>query len=207
MVVHLRMTGKLLVTPPKMIEEKHTHVIMSLSNNQQLRYIDSRSFGRFWLIKKDEEDTFTGMSKLGIEPFDPKLNADYLKSKIGKRSKPIKEMLHDQSIVAGIGNIYSDEILFYCCIYPAKLCKDLNDDEWRKLAEGIPYIMNWGLEIDKTTPERFLSERNEGYTKIELLKAYGHEGKPCPNCGTKLKRIIIYGRSSCYCSNCQRETI
>lgn len=205
MVVHLRMTGKLLVTPREMLVEKHTHVIILLSNNKELRYLDTRSFGRFWLIKKDEEDIFTGMNKLGIEPFDFKLNADYLKDKIGKRNKPIKEMLHDQSIVTGIGNIYSDEILFYSRIYPAKRCKDLNDEEWRKIAEAIPIIINWGLEIDKTTPERFLSERNEGYTKIEYLKAYGHEGEPCPNCGTIFKRIIIYGRSSCYCSNCQKE--
>ena len=93
-VFHLRMTGLPLVTPTDYPLAKHTHLILNLSNGNQFRYEDQRRFGRFWYIRADEQDTFTGLNKLGIEPDDPALTADYLKSKLAKRKKPIKEMLH-----------------------------------------------------------------------------------------------------------------
>ena len=107
-ILHLRMTGCLLVTPTDYPQEKHTHVIFHLDNGTELRFSDTRRFGRFWLIRKDEADTYSGIDKLGLEPFDDSLTGAYLQSRLGKRKKTVKERLLDQSIVAGIGNIYSD---------------------------------------------------------------------------------------------------
>ena len=111
-ILHLRMTGGLLFTPKNYPEEKYTHLIFHFDQGQKLLFSDMRRFGRFWFLKKEEKDTFSGIAKLGIEPFDPKLSADYLKTYLGTRKKAIKTCLLDQSIIAGIGNIYSDEILF-----------------------------------------------------------------------------------------------
>lgn len=106
------MTGCLLAAPPDHPMEKHTHMILRLDSGTELHFSDTRRFGRFWLIQNGEEDTYSGIGKLGLEPFDQKIGAEYLQDKLGRRKKAIKECLLDQSVIAGIGNIYSDEILF-----------------------------------------------------------------------------------------------
>ena len=107
-VLHLRMTGGLLLAPAQCPEEKYTHVVFSLDNGTELRFSDMRRFGRFWLLREEETDTCTGMDKLGLDPLAPACNAEYLSSHLSKRRKAIKECLLEQTIIAGIGNIYSD---------------------------------------------------------------------------------------------------
>ena len=97
-----------------------------------------RRFGRFWLLREEENDTCTGMDKLGLDPLTPACNAEYLSSHLSKRRKAIKECLLEQTIIAGIGNIYSDEILFTAGIYPARPANSLMQTEWERLAEVIP---------------------------------------------------------------------
>ena len=128
--LHLRMTGQLTVVPESEPVEKHTHLIFHLSGGSQLRYIDTHRFGRFWLLRKGEADTVTGQNKLGLEPTDPAITGEYLKTLLGKRKKTVKEMLLDQAVIAGIGNIYSDEILFAAKIYPGTACRILNEYDW-----------------------------------------------------------------------------
>ncbi|RUT50552.1 bifunctional DNA-formamidopyrimidine glycosylase/DNA-(apurinic or apyrimidinic site) lyase [Campylobacter fetus] len=204
-VVHLRMTGQFLVTLPDYEEEKHTHLILNLSGGNQIRYIDVRRFGRFWYLKKDENDTVTGQDKLGVEPLDDTLTAGYLKAKLEKRKKAIKEMLHDQSIVAGIGNIYSDEILSAAGIYPEEKCADLTDGDWEILAEKIKEIIAWGINTNEMTPEEYLTGKGKEYSNIPNLRVYGREGLSCRKCGSTIERIVIGGRSSCYCPKCQKK--
>ena len=156
LVLHLRMTGQMLVTPADYQEEKHTHLKAELSDGKQIRYIDIRRFGRFWLLGKDQADTVTGMDKLGIEPDDKLLTANFLIEKLNKRKKAIKEMLHDQTIIAGIGNIYSDEILHAARIYPEKSCNALTNAEWKRLAEQIPKVLS--CRQGKGVPQHTVSE-------------------------------------------------
>ena len=202
--LHLRMTGQLLVMPKGEPPEKHTHLILSLSDSNQLRYIDVRRFGRFWYFQKGETDTLTGQDALGPEPTDPILAADYLKSKLGRRKKTIKEMLHDQTVAAGIGNIYSDEILFVAGIYPGAKCDALSDADWERLASAIPEVILWGIDADQMTPEEYLRGKGKEYRNAEHLRVYGRAGQPCPACGEALCRKVIGGRSSTYCPNCQK---
>lgn len=207
MVLHLRMTGQLLVTPTDYPEEMHTHLIAQLSGGCQVRYIDVRRFGRFWYLKSGEEDHVTGQDKLGLEPLDEMLTSDYLKAKIGKRKKPIKEMLHDQSVIAGIGNIYSDEILNAAGIYPEEKCMDLEADDWVKLTENIKKVIRWGIETNEMTSEEYLAGKGKEYRNIPNLRVYGRAGQPCHKCESVIERLVIGGRSSCYCPACQRKKI
>ncbi|MBQ3378683.1 MAG: bifunctional DNA-formamidopyrimidine glycosylase/DNA-(apurinic or apyrimidinic site) lyase [Clostridia bacterium] len=201
--LHLRMTGQLLVTPPDYPEEKHTHLIINLLDGKQIRYIDVRRFGRLWYIKNGEDVSVTGIDKLGLEPDDERLTADFLKAKLNKKKKPIKDMLHDQTIIAGIGNIYSDEILFASRIYPKKKCYDLTDAEWEILAETIPKTVVYYTEKNAITPEEYLNGKGKEYRNTPFLKAYGHAGESCPQCGTLFAKITVGGRSSTYCPLCQ----
>lgn len=205
MILHLRMTGQLLITPRDYPKEKHTHLILDLSGEQQLRYIDVRRFGRFWLFEKDEKDDYTGMDRLGPEPDDPGITAAYLMKKLSGTNKPIKEALHDQSIITGIGNIYSDEILFAARINPQTRCSDLDTNDWQRLSEEIPAVIRWGIDANRMTPEEYLAGKGKEYRNTSGLKVYGRAGSPCIVCGNLLKKTVIGGRSSCWCSNCQRE--
>ena len=204
-IIHLRMTGCLLVTPPGFPEEKHTHVVIILSDGREIRFSDTRRFGRLWLIRNGEEDTYSGIMKLGPEPFSPEFSGSYLRKKLGRSSRSIKEGIMDQSVTAGIGNIYSDEILFHAGIHPARKCSSLTDDEWNTLAKTIPERLSFFIETNRITADEYLETGGKEYRNTPFIKIYGHEGKPCPICSTPLERRAIGGRSSTYCLVCQRE--
>ena len=205
LVLHLRMTGQLLVTPSDYPMENHTHLIFNLSNGGQIRYIDVRRLGRFWLFDKNEIDDKSGQEKLGIEPLDDKLTASYLFARLGERKRPIKEILNEQSVIAGIGNIYSDEILYAAGIYPGKKCSDLSDKEWERLVLKIKEILNNSIETNRMSPQEYLEGKGKEYRNMPDLKVYGQKGKTCKNCGFIIEKIVIGGRSSCYCPRCQKK--
>ena len=205
LVLHLRMTGQLLVTPSDYPMENHTHLIFNLSNGSQIRYIDVRRLGRFWLFNKNEIDDKSGQGKLGIEPLDEKLTASYLVARLGERKRPIKEILNEQSVIAGIGNIYSDEILYAAGIYPGKKCSDLSDKEWERLVLKIKEIVNNSIETNRMSPQEYLEGKGKEYRNMPDLRVYGQKGKACKNCGFIIEKIVIGGRSSCYCPCCQKK--
>lgn len=204
-ILHLRMTGCLLLTPSDLPEEKHTHLIFRLSAGKELRFTDIRRFGRFWLLQKGEEDPYSGLEDLGREPFDPAFTADYLRSRLGSRKKAVKECLMDQNVIAGIGNIYADEILFAAQIHPARPAGSLSGGEWERLARIIPGKLSFFIEKNEMTPEEYLETKGQDYRNGPFLQVYGKEGQPCPVCGESLRRRVIGGRGSTFCPNCQRE--
>ncbi len=204
-VLHLRMTGGLLLAPAQCPEEKYTHVVFSLDNGTELRFSDMRRFGRFWLLREEETDTCTGMDKLGLDPLAPACNAEYLSSHLSKRRKAIKECLLEQTIIAGIGNIYSDEILFTAGIYPARPANSLKQTEWERLAEAIPERIAYFIEKNAITAEEYLETKGRDYRNTPFLQVYGHGGSPCPKCRETLCRMVIGGRSSVYCPVCQKD--
>lgn len=202
-ILHLRMTGCLLLAPAEMPEEKHTHLVLELGGGRELRFSDTRRFGRFWLLQDGESDTYTGIAKLGKEPFDADFSADYLRTRLGKRKKAVKECLMDQAVVAGIGNIYADEILFAARIAPVRAASSLTGGEWVRLAAAIPERLAYFIEKNAITPEEYLKTKGQDYRNTPFLQVYGHEGEPCPICGTPLRRVVLGGRSSTYCPACQ----
>lgn len=220
-ILHLRMTGCLLLTPADYPEEKHTHIILSLKNCTEkehfpkqnsrkeksvleLRFSDMRRFGRFWLIGKDETDTYSGIHKLGIEPLTEMVTSEYLHTHFDKRKKTVKECLLDQSVIAGIGNIYSDEILFTAGIHPARPANSLDRKEWEMLAAVIPERISYYIETNKISAEEYLQTKGQDYRNTPFLQVYGHAGSPCPKCRETLCRMVIGGRSSVYCPACQK---
>ena len=180
------MTGCLLVTPADYREEKHTHIIFRLNNGKELRFSDTHRFGRFWLIQKSEADTYSGIEKLGKEPLAPDFTAEYLSARLGRRKKTIKECLLEQSVIAGIGNIYSDEILFAAKICPTRPANSLTAEEWKCLAKVIPERLSFFIQKNEISQEEYLETKGQDYRNTPFLQAYGHEGEPCPNCGENL---------------------
>lgn len=205
MVLHLRMTGRLLAVPPEFPADKHERAVFSLSGHMELRFADMRRFGRFWLLQEGEADC-TGMDRLGPEPFDAALTGERLQARLGASRRAVKTCLLDQSVVAGIGNIYSDEILFAARIRPTRPACSLSRSEWNLLAETIPAVMKFHVESCRVPAEEFMRGSGKEYRNTPLLKIYGHGGEPCPVCGTPMLRAVVGGRSSVFCPSCQKRS-
>lgn len=203
-VLHLRMTGNLLLAPRGWPEEKHTHLVFILGDGSELRYSDVRRFGRFWLLRAGEMDDFTGAQKLGLEPFDKALTAKYLQNAFAKSKRAVKDCLLDQSVIAGIGNIYSDEILFAGKIRPDRTAESLARTEWARLARLIPERLSYFLEKNAISAEDYLIGKGEDYRNTPYLQVYGHAGERCPVCGETLQKTVVAGRGSVYCPKCQK---
>ena len=201
-VLHLRMTGQLLAVPADFPEEKHTHLVFYLDDGRELRFADTRRFGRFWFLKPGEEDQVTGIESLGPEPLERDFSAKYLEEQLNRKKRPVKQALLAQGIVAGIGNIYSDEILFAAGVAPLRRCDTLMDAEWGKVAAAARDVIRKAIEDNRMTEEEYLDGKGKRYKNYEFF-VYGRAGQPCKRCGTELKQVMIGGRSSVYCPKCQ----
>lgn len=207
LVAHLRMTGRLLCTPGDHPLKPHTHVIFRLDNDMELRFSDTRRFGGLWLLAAGEPDTFTGMARLGVEPLGASFSAAYLKNKLGRRRVAVKCALLDQSVVAGLGNIYVDETLFRARIHPARLCCTLADAEWQAVADAVPPVLEAAIANNGTTFHDFLDGEGREGQNMPLLDAYGRAGQPCRRCGARMEKTRINGRGTCFCPNCQQAAV
>ena len=201
LVLHLRMTGCLTVEDMTAPQEKHTHLVLTFDDGKELRYEDTRRFGRFWYIEKGVEDTFSGIDKLGVEPDE--LSFDYLKSNFSRSGKTVKELLLDQNIIAGVGNIYSDEICFRAKILPEKKGKDLSNEDLSRLCVAIPEAITYFVEKNQISFEDYLRTKGKTYRNTPFLQVYGRSKQPCPICKTLLVGNTIGGRSCVYCPKCQ----
>ena len=204
LVVHLRMTGRLLLVPAGEAPEAYTRAVFALDDGQELRFADMRRFGRLWLLRAGEEDAFTGLAKLGPEPDSPACSAAYLRAACARSRRAVKTCLLDQGIVAGIGNIYSDEILHAARIRPDRTACSLDRPEWDRLASCVREVMCFFTEKNIVTAEEYRRTAGKEYRNTPWLRVYGHAGEPCQRCQTPLVRTTIGGRSSVYCPQCQR---
>ena len=180
---------------------KHEHVIFYFENFN-LRYQDTRKFGRMYLYKKDEIYNKKPLNELGLEPWNSNLNEDYLKEKYKKIKKPIKEVLLDQSIIVGIGNIYADEILFLSKINPYKKPNELTNEELKNIIINTRHVLEAAIKKGGTTIRTYTSSEGvHGRFQQDLLV---HSQKECKTCNSPLKIEKIGGRTTYYCPKCQK---
>jgi len=209
--VHLRMTGKLLWGDSALSVHKHTRVRIYFEGDRELRFDDQRTFGQMWLIPvgSKPEEAIAGVKKLGMEPFDPNFSSKYLQSKLVKNgektvgNRPIKNSLLDQTIVAGIGNIYADESLFLSGIHPQLTSNQLTESQLVKLAQAIPQVLSDGIAHGGTTFSDFVDIAGEKGNYINSAWVFRRTGKACKVCGVTIERIKLGGRSTHFCPNCQ----
>ena len=206
LVVHLRMTGYF-----KFIEEsthpcKHTRIRFFDENNNELRYVDVRSFGQMWWINKDLSlnKIIKGLGSLGPEPFSKEFDENYLKKVILNRTKSIKAILLDQTIVAGIGNIYADESLYSAGISPFREARTIKKNELIKLKESIVTVLKKSIGSGGTTFSDFRDLEGENGNFGLQTNVYRRTGKECRKCGNLIERQKITGRSTHWCPKCQK---
>jgi formamidopyrimidine-DNA glycosylase len=203
--VHLRMTGQLLWLTPDQPLHKHTRVRLFFGERQELRFVDQRTFGQMWYVPDDVavESIITGLAKLAVDPFSPEFTVEYLADKLKKSRRPIKTGLLDQSMVAGLGNIYADEALFKSGILPTTLCTELQLPKIELLRTAIIQVLSASIAVGGTTFSNFLSVKGVNGNYGGEAWVYNRTGEPCKVCGNVIQRIKLGGRSSHFCSQCQ----
>jgi formamidopyrimidine-DNA glycosylase len=203
--VHLRMTGQLLWVNQSEPLQKHARVRLFLQANQELRFVDQRTFGQMWYVPPETEvsSVITGLKLLGPEPFSADFSIAYFAQKLHRRARPIKTALLDQSLVAGLGNIYADETLFVAGVLPTTLCADLTSVQIGRIHAAIIQVLDKAIDSGGTTFSNFLNVQGVNGNYGGVAWVYNRKGQPCRTCGTPIERIKLAGRSTHFCPVCQ----
>jgi len=201
LVSHLRMEGKYFILDESVPLSKHDHIIFYLDNGKQLRYNDVRKFGRMELIEKSED--YRIFKNLGPEPFSNDFNLKYCRDYLVNKKLPIKQVLLEQSFVAGIGNIYADEILFAMRVNPKIEANKLTDDNINDLINETRKILKKAIKAGGTTIRSYTSSL--GVTGRFQLNLNVHTMSVCKICNSEIKKIVVGGRGTYYCPKCQKN--
>ena len=204
LLVHLRMEGKFFFRKKGDYINKHEHVEFILNDDTSFRFHDVRKFGTMHLINKDNVYNVKPLSEVGLEYYDDKLTKEYLYNCIHKKRLPIKTVLLDQSIIAGIGNIYDDEILFMSGINPLRKSCDISIEECDEIIKNTIIVLEKAIKLGGTTIKSFTSSEGvHGLFQNELL-VHGKVNCCCPTCKNKIEKIKVGGRGTYYCPKCQK---
>jgi formamidopyrimidine-DNA glycosylase len=210
LVVHLGMSGQLLVQPTAANAQKHMRAQFGLSAGRfskasnQIRFVDQRTFG--WVsVEEYVGDVPSSVSHIALDPFEAKFDLAASIAKIKKRKSAIKPTLLNQEIISGIGNIYADEALWRSKIHPQIICEDLSKAEIKRVINCAIEVMQAAISAGGTSfDEQYKNVNGESGYFERSLAVYGQEGEPCPRCGSAIVRIAFANRSSHLCQRCQR---
>jgi len=210
LLIHLRMSGRLQLVSPDTQRSKHEHVILHLgdhchlNDHQQLRYHDTRKFGRLYLVS----DTETIVGDLGPEPLEKNFTAKMFTERLHARKRLLKPLLLDQKFLAGLGNIYVDEALWEAKLHPCRIASSLSKAEAKALHRAIRKVLKRGINNLGTTlgtgRANFSSIGQRTGNNQEQLNVFRRTDLPCPRCKTMVERIIVGQRSTHFCPRCQK---
>jgi formamidopyrimidine-DNA glycosylase len=196
LVMHMKMTGSLLLDPS---EDKFSRAIFKLDDGKMLHFRDPRKFGVMWLAS----DESSVMNKLGPEPLDGDFTTKTLAEILHRHKSPVKAVLLDQSVIAGIGNMYADEALYEAKIHPERPADSLADKEVTKLYRAIRHVLRAAIKNKGASMRNYYRpDGNTGHAHDEFRVAHG-TGTTCPRCGTPIMRIVVRGRGTYLCPRCQ----
>ncbi len=206
LVVHLRMTGYFTFNNIPTNPCKHTRIRLFDNNKNELRYIDVRSFGQMWWVRDglSPNNIIKGLGTLGPEPFSENFNIKYLTKVISNKTRSIKSILLDQTIIAGIGNIYADESLYSAGISPFREARTIKKYELKKLRVAIIEVLQKSIGAGGTTFSDFRDLEGENGNFGLQTNVYRRTGKQCCKCKNLIERQKISGRSTHWCRKCQK---
>jgi formamidopyrimidine-DNA glycosylase len=199
-LIHLGMTGQLIVTAPHEPIAAHTHVFFVLDDGRELRYRDIRRFGRVTVVSDSRRAEVLG--KLGLDPLEA--SAEEFREQIANRRARIKALLMDQRVFRGMGNIYTDESLWRSRIHPARLGANLSAEEIARLRAAVHHVLNEAIRLRGSSVSDYVDADGQRGEFQLRHRVYQREKKKCYRCGEKIRRIVVAGRSSYFCPQCQR---
>ncbi|HEV2415211.1 MAG TPA: bifunctional DNA-formamidopyrimidine glycosylase/DNA-(apurinic or apyrimidinic site) lyase [Candidatus Dormibacteraeota bacterium] len=204
LVVHLGMTGQLRILDAAAPLEKHTHAVFLLDDGRQLRYRDPRRFGRLLLGTESTLLDARKLPRLGPEPIDPEFAPDELYRRLHKRHAPLKAVLLDQKAIAGVGNIYADESLHRARLRPDRVAATVGRKSAARLHESLRESLQLAIANRGSSVDTYRDAWGELGGQQEKLLVYGRAGEPCFTCGRPLRAVRIAGRTTVFCTRCQR---
>jgi formamidopyrimidine-DNA glycosylase len=202
LIVHLRMTGQLLVVDPASDPDAYVRARFWLDDGRELRFRDVRKFGTMWHVP----DSQSVVEKLGVEPLSHEFTSPVLRAVFARRAAPIKAVLLDQHVIAGLGNIYADEALFFARVHPLTPARDLSAKKVEAVREGAVRALEQALGNRGSSFRDYVDSQGRPGGNREHLWVYKRTGLPCLNCGRPIVRTVAGGRSTHYCPNCQRRS-
>ena len=207
LLVHLGMTGRCLIVPAELPRAKHTHLVVELASEgpdaRQLRFVDARRFGQIDVVERAREREHEALAVLGPDPLVDGISGQLLFERSRKKKVTLKAFVLDQSVIAGVGNIYASEALWRAKLRPSWRAKKLTPATAERLATAIVEVFDIALTNHGTTLSDFVNADGVEGENADYLWVYGREGKPCPRCKTKIRRAVHQGRATFYCPTCQ----
>jgi formamidopyrimidine-DNA glycosylase len=199
LVIHMKMSGSLLLSRDSKEPPKYTRAIFHLDDGTRIFFLDPRKFGRVWLVR----DWRMAAQKLGPEPLEPEFTPQVLADRLRNRKAPVKALLHDQSVIAGIGNMYADEALFAARIHPLRPGGSLTTEELERLHNAIQQTLRAAIDNKGASIVNYYRPGGEtGTAHFDFKVAHGRS-KNCPNCGGPIQRIPVRNRGTYFCPRCQ----
>ena len=201
LIIHLRMTGHLSVVRADTPVDAHTHTIFRLEDGRELRFRNPRKFGRVYLVRDPQEV----LGRLGPEPLEESFTVEALRRRLAGKKRQLKPLLLDQSFIAGVGNIYADEALYYARLHPLRRADTLSDEEVVALHTAIRMVLQMGLEHEGASIDRYVKPDGTRGSMQDVVSVFQRTGATCYRCGTPIERIIAGGRSTHFCPVCQPQ--
>ena len=202
LILHLRMSGSLLLRPASSGPDPYTRNVFHLDGALELRFCDPRKLGMMWLV----EDEKAVVGKLGPEPLDPSFTAEFFANRLSQHAVPIKALLCDQGFLAGVGNMYADEALFAARIHPLKKGRELSREEAERLHGAIRQVLEQGIACKGATVRDYRNPFGQPGTAQLYFQVAHRGGERCYACGTPIERIPIRNRGTYFCPRCQETS-
>lgn len=209
LTIHLKMTGQLFVVDPGTPRDRHVHLVLALADGREIRFRDMRKFGRIGLYRRDDatgepaRGEAAGVLATGAEPLADDFTARRFGELLGRRRGRLKTLLLNQDFLAGVGNIYADESLWRARLHPLRDAVTLKPDDIRRLHGALRDVLNEAIQRRGSSIDDYTAPEGDGSMQ-EHLQVYQRAGEPCLRCGRPIKRIAVGGRSTHFCSWCQR---
>lgn len=204
-LIHLGMTGRVLVSPGGAPRPTHTHIVWSLEDGRELRFVDARRFGWVTTTKLGQERRSQELAAIGVEPLSEELTTEALAALLESRRRPLKSFLLDQSLIAGLGNIYVSEALFLAELHPATRSDRVPAARVEILRDAIVNVLEAAISNRGTTLRDYVDGTGRRGRNQLRLHVYGREAKACDRCGASIRRTVDAGRSTFFCPGCQKR--
>ncbi|MPZ22931.1 MAG: bifunctional DNA-formamidopyrimidine glycosylase/DNA-(apurinic or apyrimidinic site) lyase [Dehalococcoidia bacterium] len=200
-ILHLRMTGQLLLVDPQSVVDPYARARFWLDDGRELRFRDVRKFGTMWHVADRE----LVLHRLGLEPLSDEFTTAALYAALARRAAPVKAVLLDQHVIAGLGNIYVDEALHLARVHPLAPARDLSRRQAGAIREGAVRVLEQALSNRGSSFRDYVDSRGRPGSNVQHLRVYKRTGEPCLSCGREIVRTLAGGRSTHYCPGCQRR--
>jgi formamidopyrimidine-DNA glycosylase len=201
LALHLRMSGNVSVHAPQDEADRYTHLVLALDDGRRIFFHDMRKFGRARLL--DAAGLAALDASLGPEPLDPAFDSAALAARLAGRHAVLKPLLLDQTVLAGLGNIYVDESLWYARLHPLRRASSLDTGEVAVLYTAIREVLTRAIANKGSTLRNYRDGYGQAGTNQDYFNVYKREGKPCPRCGTPVERTVVHQRGTHFCPTCQ----